>query len=284
MNIRVTSAARKSQRAEDVPAAIYVITGRDIRQSGLMTLPEILRLAPGVQVAQVSASKWAVSIRGFNSPFSNKLLVLIDGRSVYSRAFSGVFWDLNDVMVSDIDRIEVIRGPGGVAWGANAVNGVISIITRPATEQQGLDLRLSAGTFARAGMGIRYGGTVGNVAYRVFSHFSEHADSWPGERFSHGRQLALLDERRQGRLVARCSRVSRAGPRCDKPHEGGMAGADEPDTRCRTRDRWRIARQRGKCPCALDAHVDERQRPPGAGVPHHDAPGRADHRVHGIYQ
>ena len=133
MNIQVTSAARKSQRAEDVPAAIYVITGRDIRQSGLMTLPEILRLAPGVQVAQVSASKWAVSIRGFNSPYSNKLLVLIDGRSVYSRAFSGVFWDLNEVMVSDIDRIEVIRGPGGVAWGANAVNGVISIITRPAS-------------------------------------------------------------------------------------------------------------------------------------------------------
>jgi iron complex outermembrane recepter protein len=182
MNIQVTSAARKSQRAEDVPAAIYVITGRDIRESGLMTLPEVLRLAPGVQVAQVSSSKWAVSIRGFNSPFSNKLLVLIDGRSVYSRAFSGVFWDLQEVMVSDIERIEVIRGPGGVAWGANAVNGVISIMTRPATEQQGLDLRLSAGTFARAGMGIRYGGTVGNAAYRVFSQFSKHADSWPGER------------------------------------------------------------------------------------------------------
>jgi iron complex outermembrane receptor protein len=182
MDIRVTSAARKSQRAEDVPAAIYVITGRDIRQSGLQTLPEILRLAPGVQVAQVSASKWAVSIRGFNSPFSNKLLVLIDGRSVYSRTFSGVFWDLNDVMVSDIDRIEVIRGPGGVAWGANAVNGVISIITRPATEQQGLDVRVSAGTFARAGMGIRYGGTFGNAAYRVFTQFSEHADSWRGEQ------------------------------------------------------------------------------------------------------
>ncbi len=182
MDMHVTSAARKSQRAEDVPAAMYVITARDIRQSGLMTLPEILRLAPGVQVAQVSASKWAVSIRGFNSPFSNKLLVLIDGRSVYSRTFSGVFWDLNNVMVSDIDRIEVIRGPGGVAWGANAVNGVISIITRPATEQQGLDVRLSAGTFARAGLGVRYGGTVGSTAYRVFSQFSKHADSWPGER------------------------------------------------------------------------------------------------------
>ena len=178
MNIQVTSAARKNQRAEDVPAAIYVITGRDIRQSGLTTLPEILRLAPGVQVAQVSASKWAVSIRGFNHPYSNKLLVLIDGRSVYSRTFSGVFWDLNEVMVSDIDRIEIIRGPGGVAWGANAVNGVISIITRPATEQQGLDVSVRAGTFARATLGMRYGGAVGNTAYRVFSQFSEHANSW----------------------------------------------------------------------------------------------------------
>jgi iron complex outermembrane receptor protein len=182
MNIQVTSAARKNQRAEDVPAAIYVITGRDIRQSGLTTLPEILRLAPGVQVAQVSASKWAVSIRGFNHPYSNKLLVLIDGRSVYSRTFSGVFWDLNEVMVSDIDRIEIIRGPGGVAWGANAVNGVISIVTRPATEQQGLDVRVSAGTFARASLGMRYGGTVGSTAYRVFSQFSEHADSWQGDQ------------------------------------------------------------------------------------------------------
>ena len=182
MNMQVTSAARKSQRAEDVPAAIYVITGRDIRQSGLTTLPEILRLAPGVQVAQVSASKWAVSIRGFNSPFSNKLLVLIDGRSVYSRTFSGVFWDLNDVMVSDIDRIEVIRGPGGVAWGANAVNGVISIITRPATEQQGLDVLASVGTFARGAVGMRYSGTVGRTAYRVFSQFSEHGDSWQSKQ------------------------------------------------------------------------------------------------------
>jgi iron complex outermembrane receptor protein len=182
MNMQVTSAARKSQRAEDVPAAIYVITAHDIRQSGLMTLPEILRLAPGVQVAQVSASKWAVSIRGFNSPYSNKLLVLVDGRSVYSRTFSGVFWDLNEVMVSDIDRIEVIRGSGGVAWGANAVNGVISIITRPATDQQGLDVRVSAGTFARASVGMRYGGTVGRTAYRVFSQFSEHADSWQSKQ------------------------------------------------------------------------------------------------------
>jgi iron complex outermembrane receptor protein len=181
MDIRVTSAARKSQRAEDVPAAIYVITRSDIRQSGLMTLPEILRLAPGVQVAQLSSSKWAVSIRGFNDLFSNKLLVLIDGRSVYNRTFSGVLWELQDVIVPDIDRIEVIRGPGGVAWGANAVNGVINVITRPATETQGLDVAASVGTFARAQVGLRYGGTVGGAAYRLFSQWSAHDDSKPGD-------------------------------------------------------------------------------------------------------
>ena len=243
MDIQVTSAARKSQRAEDVPAAIYVITGRDIRQSGLMTLPEILRLAPGVQVAQVSASKWAVSIRGFNSPFSNKLLVLIDGRSVYSRAFSGVFWDLNEVMVSDIDRIEIIRGPGGVAWGANAVNGVISIITRPAAAQQGLDLRVSAGTFARASLGIRYGGTFGDAAYRVFSQCFGTRGLLAGRAEPSLRQLALVDDRSQGRLVARSQRVSGAGALRDKPHQGGMAGSAEPRA-------WRRADDRRPVACA----------------------------------
>jgi iron complex outermembrane receptor protein len=182
MDIRVTSAARKSQRAEDVPAAIYVITGSDIRQSGLMTLPEILRLAPGVQVAQVSAGRWAVSIRGFNDIYSNKLLVLMDGRSVYTRSFSGVLWDMQDVMASDIERIEIIRGPGGVAWGANAVNGVVNIISRPALETQGLALDASVGTFASERVGVRYGGTVGSAAYRVFSQWSGYADAWPAER------------------------------------------------------------------------------------------------------
>jgi iron complex outermembrane receptor protein len=177
MNVRVTSAARKSQRAEDVPTAIYVITQRDIQQSGLATLPEILRLAPGVQVAQVSASNWAISIRGFNTLYSNKLLVLVDGRSLYSRTFSGVLWDIQDVMVPDIDRIEVIRGPGGALWGANAVNGVINIITRPATETRGLAVDLSAGTFDRERAAVRFGGGLGATSYRVFTQWTGHADS-----------------------------------------------------------------------------------------------------------
>ena len=134
MNMRITSADRKDERASDVSAAIFVITQEDIRRSGLTKLPEILRLVPGMQIDQVNANEWAVSVRGFNSMFSDKLLVLIDGRSVYNRGFSGVFWDGQNMMLSDIERIEAIRGPGGTAWGANAVNGVINIITKPAAE------------------------------------------------------------------------------------------------------------------------------------------------------
>jgi iron complex outermembrane receptor protein len=176
MNMRITSAERKTQRAEDVPAAVYVITQEDIRRSGLTKLPEIFRLVPGVQVARVNASEWAVSVRGFNSLYSDKLLVLIDGRSLYNRAFSGVFWDGQNVMASDIDRIEVIRGPGGTAWGANAVNGVINVITKSAADTQGVLVDVSAGTFERDSGGIRYGGTAGNLAYRAYSQWSDHAD------------------------------------------------------------------------------------------------------------
>lgn len=179
MTMRVTIASRRSQRAEDVPAAIYVITREAIRRSGLATLPEILRLAPGVQVAQVVSSQWAISIRGFNDLYSNKLLVLVDGRSVYTRTFSGVYWDLQDLMVPDIDRIEVIRGPAGVAWGANAVNGVINIITRHAADTQGTVVDVSAGTFARERVGIRHGGAVGDAAYRVHAQWSGHEPSKP---------------------------------------------------------------------------------------------------------
>jgi iron complex outermembrane receptor protein len=177
MDIRVTSAARKSQRLEDVTAAVYVLTRQDILRSGLTSLPEILRLVPGVQVAQVNANKWAVSIRGFNDLYSNKLLVLVDGRSVYTRGFSGVFWDAQDVMISNIERIEVVRGPGGSVWGANAVNGVINIITRPAEETQGLLADVSSGSFERARAGLRYGGTLGSAAYRVFSEWTRYADA-----------------------------------------------------------------------------------------------------------
>src|SRR5678815_2006253 len=129
LGLEITSAGRRQQRAEDVAAAVYVITRDDIRRSGLTLLPEILRLAPGVQVAQINANKWAISVRGFNSIYSNKLLILLDGRSLFNRAFNGVMWDGLDLDVDEIERIEIVRGPGGAIWGSNAVNGVINIIT-----------------------------------------------------------------------------------------------------------------------------------------------------------
>src|ERR1700680_4214473 len=157
MKIEITSASKKEQRADEVPAAVFVITQDDIRRSGMRTLPELFRLAPGVQVAQVTSSNWAVSIRGFNDQYSNKLLVLIDGRSIYQRVFSGVFWDAADLLVDDIARIEVILGPGATVWGANAVNGVINIVTKSAKETQGALVRLGAGTFDRGQATARYG-------------------------------------------------------------------------------------------------------------------------------
>lgn len=129
-NTEVTSASNRSTRLEDTAAAAFVITSEDIRRSGATNLPDLLRLVPGVNVARISSNEWAVSIRGFNDQFANKLQVLIDGRSIYTPLFSGVFWDEQSLLVQDIERIEVIRGPGGATWGANAVNGVINIITR----------------------------------------------------------------------------------------------------------------------------------------------------------
>ena len=157
MNIEVTSASKKVQRVADVGAAVFVITQEDMRRSGTRSIPEALRLAPGVQVARIDANKWAVSIRGFNGRFANKLLVLIDGRSVYTPLFSGVFWDAQDTILTDIDRIEVIRGPGAALWGANAVNGVINIITKSATDTPGGLVSGGSGTEERGFAEARYG-------------------------------------------------------------------------------------------------------------------------------
>jgi iron complex outermembrane receptor protein len=129
MQITITSVAKKPQSLSDSPAAVFVITSDDIHRLGITSIPEALRLAPGLQVARVDANKWAITSRGFSGTFANKLLVMIDGRTVYSPVFSGVYWDVQDTLLEDIDRIEVIRGPGATIWGANAVNGVINIIT-----------------------------------------------------------------------------------------------------------------------------------------------------------
>ena len=127
LNVEVISVAKKAKSLNDSPAAIYVISQDDIKRIGATSIPEALRLAPGINVARIDANKWAVSARGFNGRFANKLLVLIDGRNVYTRAFAGVYWENQGVMLEDVERIEVIRGPGATLWGANAVNGVINI-------------------------------------------------------------------------------------------------------------------------------------------------------------
>lgn len=177
MQIQITSASRKEQRAGAVAAAIFVLTQDDIRRSGMRTLPELLRLVPGVQVAQINANNWAVSIRGFNGQFSNKLLVLIDGRSIYRRSFSGVFWNAEDVVLDDIERIEVVRGPGGAVWGANAVNGVVNIVTKSAESTQGPSVHVSGGAFDRAQAGARYGGAFGQGAYRAYAQATANGET-----------------------------------------------------------------------------------------------------------
>lgn len=176
MNIAVTSASRKEERVTDVAAAVFVITGDDIRRSGMTTIPDLLRLVPGVDVAQLNSNKWAVSIRGFNAVYANKLLVLVDGRSIYNPIFSGVIWDDEGLMLDDVDRIEVIRGPGAATWGANAMNGVINIVTKSAAETQGGLVRVDVGRAGEQGA-VRYGGTRGAASYRVNSQWSGRAPS-----------------------------------------------------------------------------------------------------------
>src|SRR5262249_48198398 len=182
MKVQVSTASRTEQKAEDVAAALSVITQDDIHRSGLTSVPELLRLVPGMQVARIDGNKWAIAARGFNDLFSNKLLVLVDGRAVYNRSFSGVFWEDLDLPLQDIDRIEVVKGPGGAMWGANAVDGVINIVTKAASETQGASVEVGAGTFPRSQVDARYGGRVGETRYRVFARRSTR----PGTTFSDG--------------------------------------------------------------------------------------------------
>ena len=183
MNVTVTSAAKKEQKLSRVAAAVFVITREDVRDSGALNIPDLLRMVPGLNVAQINANTWAISARGFNGEFSNKLLVLLDGRSVYLPTTSGVFWDVLDVPLADIERIEVIRGPGGASWGANAVNGVINIITRGASDTPGGTVRVGGGNLAQGFGTAEYGGKLGSgTDYRVFGKYlnDEHQPSPSG--------------------------------------------------------------------------------------------------------
>lgn len=175
MNIEITSVSKKSQRLSEAAAAIYVITQDDLRRSGVMTIADALRMVPGLQVANIDGNKWAITSRGFNSLYANKLLVLMDGRTIYSPLFSGVHWDIQDTVIADIDRIEVIRGPGATLWGTNAVNGVINIITKKSQDTQKGLANVTAGTQTKAIGALRYGGRMGKAGtYRVFLKYADH--------------------------------------------------------------------------------------------------------------
>ena len=171
MNVEVTSASRKAEPLNRVPAAIFVLTHEDLRRSGATSIPEALRLVPGMDVARLDSNRWAVSARGFKDQFANKMLVLIDGRSVYTPLFSGVWWDEVDVPFEDIERIEVIRGPGAALWGSNAVNGVISIITRDSSKTQGALVSAAGGNVDRSILYARYGGKWSDGSWRAWGKY-----------------------------------------------------------------------------------------------------------------
>jgi iron complex outermembrane receptor protein len=176
MNVEVTSVAKEPQKLLQAPASIQLITAEDIRRSGATTLPEVLRLADNLEVAQINAHDWAISARGFNANLANKLLVLIDGRAVYTPLYGGVLWNSQDYLLKDIDRIEVISGPGGTLWGANAVNGVINIITKAARDTQGLYASFAAGNQLEQQAGVRYGTELAPEVYlRVYGKYTDEA-------------------------------------------------------------------------------------------------------------
>jgi len=187
-DVEVTSVTKTPETLRRVPAAIHIITQEDIRRSGATSLPELLRLAPGVDVARIDSDHWSVGVRGFGDQFSKSVLVLIDGRNVYTPLFAGIYWSAQNVLLEDVDRIEVIRGPGGTIWGANAANAVINIITRDARDTRGSLASTGLGTVDRGIIGVRQGGGTPSLAFRVYAngfsrepegHSDGHAfDAW----------------------------------------------------------------------------------------------------------
>lgn len=194
LDIEITSVSKKAQKLWGSAAAIHVINQEDIRRSGATSIPEVLRLAPGISVAKVNANSWAITSRGFNGRFSNKLLVLIDGRSVYTPLYSGVYWDAQDTILADIERIEIVRGPGATIWGANAVNGVINIITKNTRDTQGGHFQARFGDEEEAAGEFRYGAALDRASsYRVYGktfkrdgsvslNNKDASDDWDGKQ------------------------------------------------------------------------------------------------------
>ncbi len=277
-NIQVTSVSKRPERLQDASAAVFVITADDIRSSGADSLPEVLRLAPNLHVARINGYAYSISARGMNSGpsvLSNKILVLIDGRSVYTPLFSGVFWDAQDVVLEDIARIEVVSGPGGVMWGLNAVSGVINISTRSARDTQGSMLALQGASDGAAGAAFRQGGTSdGGVAWRAYGKVTRRSDS---ERVGDGRiddghRRALMGMRAdwdQGAdAFSVIGNVQRG--RLDQPAPGELATPIGPSTFGRVRSdganllaRWQRTLDAGAS-VSLQAYLDHtvRESPP----------------------
>lgn len=239
----VQTASRKSQLLRDVPAAAYVITRDDIERSGATSIPEVLRLAPGVQVAQLANNRWAVTARGYNGRFANKLQVLIDGRSIYAPVFGGVMWELEETLLDDVARIEVLRGPAASLWGANAVNGVINIITRHARDTQGTQATLGAGTQERAFGSLRHGFRAGDDGYAriwakgFYRDSSQALDGSDGHDFWHQAQIGgrgdwTFDNRRRLTLSASWFENRRgemmALPDLNSPYGQSVVTANDP--------------------------------------------------------
>ena len=190
MDVEVTLVSRTPEKLTEAASAIQVITGEDIRRSGATNIPDALRLVTNLQVAQLTSSAWIISSRGFNTVFANKLLVMIDGRTVYTPLFGGVIWEQQNVLLEDVDRIEVVSGPGGTLWGANAVNGVINIVTKNTRQTQGLYASVAAGDFIKDNAALRWGGRAGKkITYKIYGqHFdrkytnnpnnSHNTDAW----------------------------------------------------------------------------------------------------------
>src|SRR5579872_3302037 len=191
-NVEVTSVSKEPEQVWKTPAAIYVITHDQIEHSGVTNIPDALRLAPGVEVAQVDSHQWSVGIRGFGSNLTRNVLVLIDGRTVYSTLLAGTFWEVQNVMLEDVERIEVVRGPGGTVWGPNAVNGVINIITRRTKDTHGALVTAEAGNFRSGLIDARYGGgnSTGTVDYRVYGLAFDRGPQYHPDRINFDRWRA----------------------------------------------------------------------------------------------
>jgi iron complex outermembrane receptor protein len=175
LQVKVTSPSKKAQPLEEVAAAVYVLSSEDLRRSGVTSIPDALRMVPGLQVARIDAGKWAISCRGFNDRFANKMLVLVDGRTAYTELFAGVFWEALDTLLEDVERIEVIRGPGASVWGANAVNGVVNIITKGAAQTQSAFVQAGGASRERRAVALRSGGKAwDHGSYRFYGKYTQH--------------------------------------------------------------------------------------------------------------